>query len=55
MATHDAGIVDQMQRRVIELSAGNILRDERHGGYQTQAVPIQAIGVEDLSTRGADA
>ena len=55
MATHDAGIVDQMQRRVIELSGGNILRDERHGGYQTQAVPIQAIGVEDLSTRGADA
>ncbi len=40
MATHDAGIVDQMKRRVIELVGGQIVRDERHGGYQTQAVAI---------------
>ncbi len=40
MATHEAGIVDQMQRRVIELSAGQIVRDERQGGYATQALPI---------------
>ncbi len=33
MATHEAGIVDQMQRRVIELSAGEIVRDERAAGY----------------------
>jgi cell division transport system ATP-binding protein len=33
MATHEAGIVDQMQRRVIELSAGDIVRDERSSGY----------------------
>ena len=33
MATHEAGIVDQMQRRVIELSAGDIVRDERGAGY----------------------
>jgi cell division transport system ATP-binding protein len=46
MATHDAGIVDQMQRRVIELSGGTIVRDERSGGYQTQAVPIQRVGLE---------
>src|ERR1700712_3319568 len=46
MATHDAGIVDQMQRRVIELSGGTIVRDERSGGYQTQAIPVQRIGVE---------
>jgi cell division transport system ATP-binding protein len=39
MATHDAGIVDQMKRRVIELISGQIVRDERQGGYQTQAVP----------------
>jgi len=32
MATHEAGIVDQMQRRVIELSGGKIVRDERQGG-----------------------
>lgn len=33
MATHEAGFVDQMQRRVIELSNGEMVRDERHGGY----------------------
>jgi cell division transport system ATP-binding protein len=33
MATHEAGFVDQMQRRVIELHEGEIVRDERHGGY----------------------
>jgi cell division transport system ATP-binding protein len=40
MATHEAGIVDKMQRRVIELINGEIVRDERHGGYTT-AIPIQ--------------
>jgi cell division transport system ATP-binding protein len=44
MATHDAGIVDQMQRRVIELVSGQIVRDERRGGYQTQAIPVQGFG-----------
>lgn len=38
MATHEAGIVDQMQRRVIELSAGVIVRDERDAGYDGQTV-----------------
>jgi len=46
MATHDAGIVDQMQRRVIELISGQIVRDERQGGYQTQAIPIQGFGFD---------
>ena len=46
MATHDAGIVDQMRRRVIELVAGQVVRDERDGGYDTQAVPIQERDVE---------
>lgn len=42
MATHEAAIVDQMKRRVIELVGGQIVRDERHGGYGvTAAVPIQ--------------
>ena len=39
MATHEAGIVDRMQRRVVELMTGHIVRDERVGGYVTQAVP----------------
>ncbi|WP_022881253.1 cell division ATP-binding protein FtsE [Gryllotalpicola ginsengisoli] len=42
MATHEASFVDQMKKRVIELSQGRIVRDERHGGYGvTAAIPIQ--------------
>lgn len=40
MATHDAGIVNQMQRRVIEISKGRIVRDEHQGGYQTTSIPL---------------
>lgn len=43
MATHDAAIVDRLQRRVVELVGGEIIRDERGGGYQTQAIPISEI------------
>jgi cell division transport system ATP-binding protein len=40
MATHEAAFVDQMQRRVIELQNGRMVRDERHGGYgDTSALP----------------
>jgi cell division transport system ATP-binding protein len=49
MATHDAGIVDQMKRRVIELVGGQIVRDERQGGYQTQSMPIQKIAPTEPS------
>ena len=40
MATHEAGIVDRMQRRVVELITGHIVRDERGGSYVTQAIPV---------------
>jgi cell division transport system ATP-binding protein len=33
MATHDAGIVDQMRKRVIELDAGRVVRDQSQGVY----------------------
>ena len=33
MATHDAGIVDQMGKRVIELIDGQLVRDQAVGGY----------------------
>ncbi|MEG2386258.1 MAG: cell division ATP-binding protein FtsE, partial [Aurantimicrobium sp.] len=33
MATHAADFVDRMQKRVIELVAGQIVRDERESGY----------------------
>ncbi|MFG6502474.1 cell division ATP-binding protein FtsE [Microbacterium sp. P05] len=52
MATHEAGFVDQMQRRVIELQNGEMVRDERHGGYgDTSGLPRLAPEVE----RGAAA
>jgi cell division transport system ATP-binding protein len=34
MATHDSGIVDSMRRRVVELSQGQIVRDQARGVYQ---------------------
>ncbi len=52
VATHEAGFVDQMQRRVIELREGELVRDERHGGYgDTSSIPKLAPEVE----RGAAA
>ena len=52
MATHEAGFVDQMQRRVIELRDGEMVRDEVHGGYgDTSAIP--ALGPQQQ--RGAAA
>ena len=40
MATHEAAFVDQMQRRVIELRDGEMVRDEVHGGYgDTSNIP----------------
>ena len=33
MATHDDEIVDQMRKRVIELKAGEIVRDQARGVY----------------------
>lgn len=40
MATHDSGIVNQMQRRVIEVAGGRIVRDEHEGGYATSSIPF---------------
>lgn len=48
MATHEAGFVDIMKQRVIELSQGVIVRDEQQGGYGvTGAVPVAV----DLAAR----
>lgn len=35
MATHDRFIVNQMQRRVITLDDGRVVRDDNRGGYQS--------------------
>jgi cell division transport system ATP-binding protein len=36
MATHDSGVVDQMRKRVIELSGGRVVRDQSRGAYGYQ-------------------
>ena len=33
MVTHDREMVDKMRKRVIQLEAGRLTRDERRGGY----------------------
>lgn len=44
MATHAADFVDRMQRRVIELQLGQIVRDEKDAGYgHTAAMPIAGM------------
>ncbi len=37
MASHDAGIVDQMRKRVIELDDGKVVRDQSRGVYGYQS------------------
>ena len=49
MATHDSGIVNQMQRRVVEISAGRIVRDENEGGYATTAIPLGELDTAPIS------
>jgi cell division transport system ATP-binding protein len=36
MATHDRGLVDKAQKRVVVLDQGRITRDERGGGYVSE-------------------
>ena len=36
MATHEASIVNEMQKRVVELEAGVVMRDEASGSYRRQ-------------------
>lgn len=51
MATHAADFVDRMQKRVIELVAGQIVRDEREAGYgKTAALPVVGADVSVNST-----
>lgn len=41
MATHEATFVDIMQKRVIELASGVVVRDEQDGGYgETASIPL---------------
>ncbi|ATG54455.1 cell division ATP-binding protein FtsE [Brachybacterium ginsengisoli] len=42
MATHDRSAVDRMQRRVVEMVGGIVVRDEEQGSYETPA-PVSVI------------
>jgi cell division transport system ATP-binding protein len=44
VATHDVDMVDRMRRRVIELSGGRVIRDERAGGYRQREETTQEFG-----------
>lgn len=48
MATHEAAFVDQMQRRVIELRDGEMVRDEVQGGYGDRSMIPQLTPPERL-------
>jgi cell division transport system ATP-binding protein len=41
VATHDNQIVDRMRRRVVELHAGRIIRDETRGRYESLLPPFR--------------
>src|ERR1035438_5389044 len=45
MATHDAGIVDNMRRRVIEIDHGAIIRDQARGIYGLAPMAASTLGV----------
>ena len=58
MATHEAGFVDQMQRRVLELSDGVVVRDDEQGGYGERAAaprlaPAREKGAESTAAMTA--
>jgi cell division transport system ATP-binding protein len=55
MATHDAGIVDQMRRRVIEIDHGRIIRDQARGIYGIDPTPSTTRGVPAVSLASGSA
>jgi cell division transport system ATP-binding protein len=52
MATHDTAIVNLLQKRVVELSDGRIIRDEASGSYVTTAHDI--IVLDESTLQRAD-
>jgi len=47
MATHDHAIVDAMQRRVVQLEDGKIIRDQESGRYETEQVPAIDVALTE--------
>ena len=62
IATHDAGMVNQMRRRVIELDRGILVRDQAHGVYDIDSATAAGgagsptgMLAEQMPTAGSDA
>lgn len=48
MATHDVALVDEIRRRVIELDAGHVIRDELGGTYvTTTSIPVIRVDEDE--------
>jgi len=47
MATHDHAIVDAMQRRVVQLEDGRVIRDQESGRYETDQVPAIEVALTE--------
>ena len=45
MSTHDDALVDEFRHRVVELDAGQVIRDEDEGSYVTSSIPVVTMGV----------
>lgn len=41
MATHDHAIVNAMRRRVVAIDEGQVVRDERGGGFEEAPAPVE--------------
>jgi cell division transport system ATP-binding protein len=61
MATHDAGIVDTMRRRVIEIDHGAVIRDQARGIYgldptvsSTRGVPVVSVSAIRAGSADSD-
>ena len=48
MATHDRGIVDRLQKRVVVLSEGNIISDMRDSGYVSVDKPTPGFAAPEI-------
>nr|WP_166846375.1 cell division ATP-binding protein FtsE [Isoptericola sp. BMS4] len=56
MATHDDEIVNEMRKRVVELSTGAVVRDEANAGYGQREPILPAVGQTPvLDAPGRDA
>lgn len=53
MATHDVDIVDQLRRRVVEISSGRIVRDESAGSYRSTSVNLIRENLEQMAAAEA--